>query len=530
VTALAVTSSVASQGATAVNSLVPVMDFMTTQILPELQTDTPVSPVLKADALKFVWTFRQQLSKNDYISLFPSLIKNIQFKDYVVHTYAATCLERLLSVKDRNGRVSTARLTKEDIQPYLSTLLSALFTALEAEQSKENEHLIKAVMRLCSTAQEGIIPYGPQCTTALINLFGKVYRNPVNATFNHYLFESLAIVCRIVTKNAEGKKPLEAQLFPIFTAILSEDIIEFEPYVFQILALLIEANENDISAEYFQLLPPLMLPVLWDRSSNIPPLVRLISAYIKKGAAQIVANNQLVGILGIFQKKLLNPKFDQEAFQLLTAVTTYIPPEPLNQYMRDVIIGIFTHFTTAKSTKGKVAYIIYAAKIINKNGPSFFIQQLEACQQGLFTMVMDKIWIMPDNLNGINEPYDRKTVALACTKLLIEPMLDNSPFWNRLLEAEIAILEFQGQGVEEDQETEEAPELGGATYTPLNYASKTESQDPYPGVEAKAYLASSVYQLLQQNPAKLNLLPNDARKCLGTYFDAANLPKPQTLA
>jgi hypothetical protein len=61
VVALTVRQKTAAQGATATNQLVNIGDFFTTQIEPELKK-TDGSPVLRADALKFVTTFRSQVS------------------------------------------------------------------------------------------------------------------------------------------------------------------------------------------------------------------------------------------------------------------------------------------------------------------------------------------------------------------------------------------------------------------------------------------------------------------------------------
>lgn len=60
VVALTVRQKTAAQGATATNQLVNIGDFFTAQIEPELKK-TDGSPVLRADALKFVTTFRSQV-------------------------------------------------------------------------------------------------------------------------------------------------------------------------------------------------------------------------------------------------------------------------------------------------------------------------------------------------------------------------------------------------------------------------------------------------------------------------------------
>lgn len=76
VTALAVRGKTAAAGATTTNALVNLQDFYGQQVAPELQAaNVNERPILKADALKFVTTFRSQLPKDAQLALFPSLIK-----------------------------------------------------------------------------------------------------------------------------------------------------------------------------------------------------------------------------------------------------------------------------------------------------------------------------------------------------------------------------------------------------------------------------------------------------------------------
>lgn len=88
----------------------------------------------------------------------------------------------------------------------------------------------------------------------------------------------------------------EEVLFPVFQGILQQDILEFMPYVFQMLSLLLEIRENSgsISEPYWALFPCLLAPPLWDRSGNVTPLIRLISAFIKQDSNHVVALGKLV--------------------------------------------------------------------------------------------------------------------------------------------------------------------------------------------------------------------------------------------
>lgn len=96
------------------------------------------------------------------------------------------------------------------------------------------------------------------------------------------------------------------------------------PYVFQLFAALLEARpQGPLSAYYKHLVGPVLAPTLWESRGNVPALARLLSSIIPRSAADIVANNQLEPILGIFQN-LLGGKARTElyAFDVLEAVVT----------------------------------------------------------------------------------------------------------------------------------------------------------------------------------------------------------------
>jgi hypothetical protein len=86
-------------------------------------------------------------------------------------------------------------------------------------------------------------------------------QNPLNATFNHYLFESIAALIKVrdtasaagahcawsspqasVKASANAASAFEALLFAPLQTILVNDVTEFAPYAFQIFAQLLEAT------------------------------------------------------------------------------------------------------------------------------------------------------------------------------------------------------------------------------------------------------------------------------------------------
>jgi len=96
------------------------------------------------------------------------------------------------------------------------------------------------------------------------------------------------------------------------------------PYVFQLFAALLEARPDGPLSDYYKaLVAPVLMPALWESRGNVPALSRLLSSIIPRDASDIVANNQIEPILGIFQR-LMSGKARTElyAFDVLEAVIT----------------------------------------------------------------------------------------------------------------------------------------------------------------------------------------------------------------
>ena len=102
--------------------------------------------------------------------------------------------------------------------------------------------------------------------------------------------------------------------------------MEFLPYVFQLLAELLELRpspppgESALTEGYKSLLPPLLTASLWSRKGNVPALSQLVCAYLRKGGAHVAASGQLLPLLGVFQKLLSSKNQEEHAFDILRAM------------------------------------------------------------------------------------------------------------------------------------------------------------------------------------------------------------------
>lgn len=76
----------------------------------------------------------------------------------------------------------------------------------------------------------------------------EVAKNPSKPQFNHYLFETYCILIR--ASAVENIAAFEEAIFPPFQMILQQDVIEFLPYVFQILGMLCNYRRMFLSEIY----------------------------------------------------------------------------------------------------------------------------------------------------------------------------------------------------------------------------------------------------------------------------------------
>uniref|UniRef100_A0A7N2MR78 Exportin-2 C-terminal domain-containing protein n=1 Tax=Quercus lobata TaxID=97700 RepID=A0A7N2MR78_QUELO len=126
--------------------LVDVQSFFASVIVPELKgQDVNGFPMLKAGALKFFTMFRNHLSKDVIVQIFQDLVRFLVAESNLVHSYAASCIEKLLLVKDEGGR---SRYTANDVAPFFVELMTNLFNAFKFPESEENQYIMKCIMRV----------------------------------------------------------------------------------------------------------------------------------------------------------------------------------------------------------------------------------------------------------------------------------------------------------------------------------------------------------------------------------------------
>ncbi|KAK0485031.1 CAS/CSE protein [Armillaria novae-zelandiae] len=422
-TAVATKGQTTQQGVTSTNTLVDVIKFFSEHVFLDLEASAgTVHPILQVDAIRFLYTFRNQLTKPQLLSVLPLLIRHLGSANYVCCTYAAITIDRILFIK-QGGQLL---FTQADVRNFAAELLNALLTKIESartpEKMAENDHLMKCVMRVVFTARESFAPRYEQTLARLVAILGVISKNPSNPKFDQYIFESISGLIRFIASgNPAYLATFEQALFGPFTVILQQDIDQYIPYVFQLLAQMLEMHTKDVPAEYRSLLPFLLTPAIWQQKGSVPGLVKLLSAYLSHDSKEMAANRQIATVLGVIQQRLIPSKQnDGWGFELLRAVVRYVDGASLQQYLRDVIMTILKRMQATKTDKfiylfAQFLLFSFAIDVTGGLSIDFIISTIESIQTNLWSQILIN-FILPE---ASKIPVkDRKVAVVGLTRLL----------------------------------------------------------------------------------------------------------------
>lgn len=89
---------------------------------------------------------------------------------------------------------------------------------------------------------------------------------------------------------------------------------------------MLELHTHDVPSDYRSLLPLLLNPASWQQKGSIPGLVKLLTAFIARDGAAMIAASQVTPVLGVVQQRLIPSKLNDEfGFILLQAIALYLP-------------------------------------------------------------------------------------------------------------------------------------------------------------------------------------------------------------
>lgn len=237
---------------------------------------------------------------------------------------------------------------------------------------------------------------------------------------------------------------------------------------------------------------------------------------------------------------------DHEGFYLLQNLLFYYSPTELQASMRQIFGLLFQRLSLSKTAKYLNGIIVFFCFYVVKIGPSPLVQLIDEIQQGMFGMLLERVFIT--DMAKCSKEMERKIVAVGVSKLLTEcPELLSSQyaaFWPRLLHALIDLFERPpeklpyldvdaaaagaggGAGAEPTAGVDAEPGYQAA-FSQLSFAQPKQVDHLAEISDARQFLASSLSNFSQQRPGEfptlLAPLEGEYKQMLQKYCDQAGV-------
>ena len=245
----------------------------------------------------------------------------------------------------------------------------------------------------------------------------------MNPLFNHYFFESLALMILSSLSFPETFNRLEVKIVPYLFNILQSEQSDLFSYVFQLMTVIVESNFRTEMPDYIKsLLPAVLQPNLWSTPCNIPGLVRLLQSCFYKNPDFFLTTQHIESIIAIF-RILVNSKLNEShGFNLIMALFGIMPPELLEKYIRPVFILILARIQVHKAQKLNSYFLLFICFLVIEtkisDGGKVVLQALQQIQPNIYVMLFKSLFIPV--ISKIQEPSDKKIVGLGIIELLVE--------------------------------------------------------------------------------------------------------------
>ena len=379
-------------------------------------------------------------------------------------------------------------------------------------------------------------PFAAVSIQALATILKRVCGNPSQPMYNHYMFEAISALVKFVAGASPSQQTcdeFERLLFPPFQDVLQKDVAEFAPYVFQILAQMLEmrkAGSLPVSQAYKSLLAPCLTASLWQKRGNVPALCRLLVAYVRGDPA--LCQGHLQAILGCWQKALGAASTEDEAFDLIGAIAESLPLQAFDQFVGEIMRLIVMRLNSHKTVKFVRGLLGFLGLYIGKHGVASVVKAIDALQQGLFWQLLSQVWVT--QAKTIKLKHSRKACAIAGARIIAQaPELlqqqQQHQLFAGLLVASIDLLETGVDSSSREAAAEEeaaaaaaeAKAAYSAAYAQLHF-SKTAPHDPFPEVDPSKELANALGEASSKVPGVLQgllqSLPPNYQTATSTYL------------
>ncbi|KAF8375434.1 xpo-2 [Pristionchus pacificus] len=520
VRAMASKTETSRQGATSTSQLINIVDYYSSNVRGDLcAADVNSFPILKADALKFVVLFRNQLPPEAHQEALVAIENLFTSQHTIVHKYAAYAVERLLLVRVNNTPIFTAASVN------VASLLARLIAAFDADPKAQNSaYLIKALMRVVCIIDASTARQAGEIATRLAAMVDAAVKNPADPSHTHFLFETICLLVKKTSGHVEGG--IDRPLFPLLETILAQDVADLVPYALQVIALLLSecSSRGAPTDAYLAFLPHLLTEALWAKTANVPAALVVIESFLRVHPQLVMAQHG-VTLMGHYQRLIALKSLDHYGFALANAMLPHVDhitgmANPLHVLLNNM----FRRVQQSKTPKFAKAFVVFFFRFCVVMGAPAVANVLEAIQAGMFRMIIEKV-IGPEmeKLADATTHVEKRICAIGLAEMMESGIGVLGDLFGPLSEAGVKLCEgavvHGSHANEEDEQASMYSEEGefNAAYCKLQNAAPAEVLRPEI-TNWKKYFSDVVLKRIGgSQPAMLACLPEHTLVTLGVY-------------
>ncbi|CAM40492.1 putative CAS/CSE/importin domain protein [Leishmania braziliensis MHOM/BR/75/M2904] len=404
------------------SDVIPVAQILEGHVFPEIRCDLSAqSPgIVKADCMLVVAAFRYLIAPSAYEFLVPALTHHIAVGDAVVMTYAAHTLKCFLSVTEAPAAAAIeAVFTGNTI-----SILEGLCVRIQGEETP-NPYLMQYLMSMCFRFPKLVAPFATQVIASLHTPLYRAVRNPSNALYSQCMFE---VISKCVALQPGARSELEGILWPTFAHVLHENVVEYVPYVLQVLAQLVRTYQASDAAQrwaetpaenYQALVCPLTQPQMYEIRAHIPAPVCLLCAFVEVYPGYVHRAGMTNPALNVFNILVRLKNYDNEGLNILTSMLLAYPADVMDVYMDTVLKVLMDRLGSSSTPKYvRILILFLSVVVVQRQDADYLVTRLNNIESGLFMRVLGNTWL--PRMQKITGDVERKACVVALARLLCE--------------------------------------------------------------------------------------------------------------
>ncbi|GMT25507.1 hypothetical protein PFISCL1PPCAC_16804, partial [Pristionchus fissidentatus] len=524
VRAMASRTETSKQGATSTSQLINIVDYYSSNVRGDLcNADVNSVPILKADALKFVVLFRNQLPPDALQEALGAIENLLTSQHTIVHKYAAYTIERLLLVRVNNTPLFSSATVN------IPSMLGRLISAFDADPKSQNSaYLIKALMRVVCIIDASTARSAGEIATRLAGMVDAAVKNPADPCHTHFLFETICLLVKKTSGHVEGG--IDRPLFPLLETILAQDMADLIPYALQIIALLLsECHSRGATTDaYLAFLPFLLKEELWAKTANVPAALVVLEAFLRVHPTTVMQTHGPI-LMQHYGRLIATKSLDHYGFALANAILPHVEHmTTVENPLPTILNNMFRRVQFSKTPKFIKAFVVFFFRFCVVRGAQNVAAALETIQTGMFRMVVEKV-IGPEmeKLADVTTHVEKRICAIGLAEMMESAIAVLGDLFGPLSEAGVKLCEgavVHGSHANEEDEqasqqyTEET-EFNGQ-YCKLQNAAPVEVLRPEITNWKKYFSEVVISRIGGANPGAMACLPDHVRQTLTVYISS----------